>query len=149
MTAWGTLEEFSPLITGNLHVQPPRLIKLLQALLDAYHSWLQHEKFSDPFSASLRLDTLRLGGTPPPPMAAVMHRQAGGGDGGTASMEPDDDIVSDSEGDDDNNDEEDGAVDEDGLLHIMEVLELPRSTAIDLLVHHGGDVEAAIMSAFS
>lgn len=59
---------------------------------------------------------------------------------------------SDSEGDDDDSDGSSGSggsVDEDGLLRIMEILELPRSTAIDLLTHHDGDVEAAIMSAFS
>ena len=40
------------------------------------------------------------------------------------------------------------AVDEEGLLRVMEILELPRSVAIDLLVHHDWDVEAAIMSSF-
>ncbi len=38
------------------------------------------------------------------------------------------------------------AQDEELVLRLMEILELPRATAVELLVQHGGDVEAAIMA---
>ena len=41
---------------------------------------------------------------------------------------------------------EDGEDVEEAILHMMEVLELSRSTAYDMLQQHGGDWEAAIMS---
>ena len=36
-------------------------------------------------------------------------------------------------------------MDEEGVLRVMEILEVPRSIAIDMLLQHDGDVEAAIM----
>lgn len=37
-------------------------------------------------------------------------------------------------------------VDEEGVLRLMEILELPRGAAIGLLQNHDGDVQAAILS---
>jgi hypothetical protein len=34
------------------------------------------------------------------------------------------------------------------LLQVMEVLELPRGTALELLAEHGGDAQAVIMAVF-
>ena len=34
--------------------------------------------------------------------------------------------------------------DEESVLRLMEILALPRSTAIDLLLQHGGSVEEAV-----
>ncbi|KXZ41377.1 hypothetical protein GPECTOR_513g486 [Gonium pectorale] len=44
---------------------------------------------------------------------------------------------------------EEEAVDEGGVLQLMEVLELPRGAAIELLARHGGDVTAAVLSVMS
>jgi hypothetical protein len=38
------------------------------------------------------------------------------------------------------------AVDEESILRLVEILELPRSQAIEMLVQHSGDVEAAVMA---
>lgn len=40
-------------------------------------------------------------------------------------------------------------VDEEGVLQLMEILELPRSAAIELLQSHEGDVQAAVLSVMS
>ncbi len=40
-------------------------------------------------------------------------------------------------------------VDEEGILQLMEILELPRSAAIELLQSHEGDVQAAVLSVMS
>ncbi|KAG2436677.1 hypothetical protein HXX76_006205 [Chlamydomonas incerta] len=42
-----------------------------------------------------------------------------------------------------------GGVDEESVLQLMEILELPRGAAIDLLAQHEGDVQAAILSITS
>lgn len=39
-------------------------------------------------------------------------------------------------------------IDEDAVLRLMEIMELPRSAAIELLASYDGDVEAAINSMF-
>ncbi|KAG2497682.1 hypothetical protein HYH03_004419 [Edaphochlamys debaryana] len=39
-----------------------------------------------------------------------------------------------------------GGVDEEGVLRLMEILELPRGAAIELLSQHEGDVQAAVLS---
>lgn len=48
----------------------------------------------------------------------------------------------------DDEEEGDGSmeVDEDGVLRLMEILELQRGAAIELLQQHDNDVEAAVMS---
>lgn len=38
--------------------------------------------------------------------------------------------------------------DESAVLQVMEVLELPRAAALELLAEHGGDAQAVIMSVF-
>jgi hypothetical protein len=38
--------------------------------------------------------------------------------------------------------------DEAEILQVMEVLELPRATALELLLEQGGDAQAVIMHAF-
>jgi NACalpha-BTF3-like transcription factor len=38
------------------------------------------------------------------------------------------------------------SVDEDSILRLMEILELPRSQAIEMLAQHSGDVEEAVMA---
>ncbi|PNH00555.1 hypothetical protein TSOC_013616 [Tetrabaena socialis] len=42
-----------------------------------------------------------------------------------------------------------GGVDEEGVLQLMEVLELPRGAAIELLAEHEGDVQAAVLSVMA
>ncbi|GIL83884.1 hypothetical protein Vretifemale_12601 [Volvox reticuliferus] len=48
--------------------------------------------------------------------------------------------------DDDDNSGEGMEVDEEGVLRLMEILELPRGAAVELLLNHDGDVQAAILS---
>ncbi|GLI60065.1 hypothetical protein VaNZ11_001919 [Volvox africanus] len=62
--------------------------------------------------------------------------QGGGEGGGGGGMAPED---NDSGG-------EGMEVDEEGVLRLMEVLELPRGAAVELLQNHDGDVQTAILS---
>jgi hypothetical protein len=127
----------------------PVLLKLLQVLMGVHRAWLKQEKFLDPFESSLRLAALRQAIPVQLPPCVVLGSEGAVGEtspGGRVSVEPSllpslMGSASDSEGDEVDADEE-------GVLRIMEILELPRSAAIDLLAHHGGDVEVAIMSVF-
>ena len=65
---------------------------------------------------------------------------AGEGDGGGGG-----DHDSDEDDDDDDDDDDDGDVDEDAVLRVMEILEVPRGLAIELLAQHHGSVEDAVM----
>ncbi len=40
----------------------------------------------------------------------------------------------------------DGTVAEESVLRLIEVLEVPRHQAIDMLIQHEGDIEAAIVT---
>jgi hypothetical protein len=146
----------------HLGLRMPQLVRLLQALLGVHQAWLRQERWNtDPFKGLLRLSELRQAGgggvaratdgpSEGPSGAGAQQQPADGSpswvappDGGAGSEGHGGgggEMLSDSDGDD-------GGVDEESILRLMEILEVPRSTSIDLLFQHDGDVEAALMSA--
>ncbi|GAX79817.1 hypothetical protein CEUSTIGMA_g7257.t1 [Chlamydomonas eustigma] len=126
----------------------PMLMKLLQVLLGVHRAWLKQEKYTDPFQMHLRLAALRQPIHVHQPHSIVSSEGAEGhsSPGRVVSVAPS--LLPSLVGSASDSDNEEVEADEEGVLRIMEILELPRSAAIDLLLHHGGDVEVAIMSAF-
>lgn len=125
----------------HMGMHGPQLIRLLQVLLAVHRAWLRREKFNDPFQAALAIDALRDLNAAPVATAMTALTSAQQRNDAELTSLPDLSLAS--------SDEEDrqAAVDEERVLRVMEVLEIPRRTALDLLVHHDGDVEAAIMSS--
>ncbi len=120
--------------------------------MGVHRAWLKQEKFVDPFQSALRLDVLRQGGISGGAAAdgnvssSVSFRVSQVAqilDGRAAAAVAAADSGSDSEPDGLEN------PDEDSVLRLMEILELPRSVAIDLLQLHEGDLEAAVLNAFT
>ncbi|KAF8065521.1 STY13 [Scenedesmus sp. PABB004] len=147
---------------GALGLEPPRLVRLLHLLLAAHKGWFRLQRCADPFAAALGLDALLApdgggggGGAPSAAAAAAATPGAGGaaaspaaapaagGAGGAFGGYEDPDMLLGSE-------EEGGpALDEGAVLQVMEVLELPRGTALELLAEAGGDAQAELVAHVS
>eukprot|EP00775_Hariotina_reticulata_P012498 gene12498-12632_t len=163
------LSQLLPQLQVKLGVEPPTLARLLRVLLTCHKGWFRVQRCQDPFAAALQIDQLlqpESGGsgvsftllaqqftTPSgrPGAAAeagtvvepALPEAAGGGASAATAAgnrgSQDDMVVEEDEL---------GDFDESAVLQVMEVLELPRATALELLVDHGGDAQAVILAVF-
>lgn len=164
------LSQLLPLLQSKLGVEPPPLVKLLRVLLTGHKAWFRVQRCQDPFAAALGLSKLLQVDSP----AAAGEAPAAAADGaatgatttatrgGRAGDSPVDGAAAGSGGvalgglsggliDAEMLDTEDGEgldFDEAEVLQVMEVLELPRATALELLAEHGGDAQSVILQVF-
>lgn len=137
-------------LCSHLGLHAPRLVRLLGRLLAVQRQWTRREKFCDPFATALHLDALRAATQPVPEGGGGGGSGEGSGAGAGGNL-PDtlDGVMATSLGSGSGDEDEGGGMDveEEHILQLMEVLEVPRSAAIVLLMQHEGDIEAAVMSA--
>jgi Mrp family chromosome partitioning ATPase len=172
------LSQLLPLLQSKLGVEPPALVKLIKVLLTGHKGWFKVQRCQDPFAAALGLDRLLQAESAAAAgiadgivasavvaagvgSAGVAANAAAAAAGTGASREPNaaGGAVSDGEMQDQppglidadmtgSEDAEQLDFDEAEVLQVMEVLELPRATALELLAEQGGDAQAVITQAF-
>jgi hypothetical protein len=166
------LSQLLPLLQTKLGVEPPALVKLFRVLLTGHKGWFRVQRCQDPFASALGLDKLLQAESAAAgsaegaaaAAAAAASPAAGGGSnaasgaaagssGAAAAAALDADLQDQPPGlvDADMSGSEDAEqleFDEAEVLQVMEVLELPRATALELLAEQGGDAQAVIMHAF-
>ncbi len=121
---------------------------LLKELLAHHSTWFRLQRCRDPFAAELAIDRL----TPPLPSAATPAAAAKPPAAADAMHDSSDEELP-GVGEGDVAAAAGGGVavagglqlSEDDILRMMEILELPRSAAIQLLEQNEGNVEAAVM----
>jgi hypothetical protein len=137
-----------------LSLQGPQLMVLLRALLGVHRAWFRMQRCADPFASALGLDELRGDGERAAAGAAATARPGGvdngGGTGAAAAAAAGGSgagAAAAGGGGDDSDDSDGGGeeVDEGSIIRLMEILEIPRGLAIELLVQHHGNVEDAVM----
>ncbi|GBF92994.1 hypothetical protein Rsub_05830 [Raphidocelis subcapitata] len=159
-------------LADALGLQGPRLVALLRGLLAVHKSWFRMQRCSDPFASALGLARLRAdadraaatAGPSPvdgaPGGAGSGGAGGGGGGGGPAAARAQAAAAAAAAGGaaaaaalgmpglaPETGSEDDGGddLDEASVLRLMEVLEIPRGLAIELLIQHRGSVEDAVM----
>lgn len=161
------LSQLLPLLQSKLGVEPPALVKLFRVLLTAHKGWFRVQRCQDPFAAAMGLHKLlqadsaaaaagsAADGTAAAALASpgAAANAAAAGLAAVAGADDDSDLQdqppelhdADMSG---SEDAEGLEFDEAEVLQVMEVLELPRATALELLAEQGGDAQAVILAAF-
>eukprot|EP00803_Ostreobium_quekettii_P007556 evm.model.scf_591.4 EVM.evm.TU.scf_591.4 scf_591:45206-50620(+) len=148
----------------SLGLPGPALARLLKALLLAHLRWFRKQRCQDVFQKLLAIDVLRQCESTPVPAPCGTATLLSQEDGGAARPEveegrtegshdeppPLEAEIEDSLGSDWGGEDSDmDSMDEDGIVQVMEVLALPRTAAIDLLMQHDGNAEAAILNVLN
>ena len=150
------------LLQEGLGVQEPRLLVLIRELMGVHKAWLKSQRCADPFGNVLGLDQLKVEGLKFMGGGGGPKGVSGGGRGevegaGALPLDLLEMLVTDREeeaggqrwgGEEDEAEDEDGAFDEGAILQVMEIVEVPRSTAMELLAQHGGSAERVINELF-
>lgn len=149
-------------LRASLGLPQPRLVDLMQMLLEAHQAWYHMQRCKDHFEALLSIDKLKKGSPPaavpphPPRRAPVLHPGAGDR---VASGHADDVQMADAAGNISSEHESDEAdhamseseevvLDDDTIRLTMEFTGLPRHQVIDLLLHNDGDPNAVMAQLF-
>jgi hypothetical protein len=141
------------------------LLVLVRELLGVHKAWLKSQRCADPFSKVLGLDKLKVEGlgfmagshgvgARVPSTENGVGGRGGGEVDGALSLDLLEMLVADQEEDPGGerwSGEEEGeeeVFDEGAILQVMEIVEVPRSTAMELLAQHGGSAERVINEMF-
>lgn len=152
-------------LRAKLGLPQPRLLELMQMLMEAHQAWYQMQRCKDRFEGLLKIDQLRAGSTPatlpPDPPRLTTGRMSTGGRASRNPVPAADVLMADAAGNISSEHDSEGAHSDDAMsepeevelteqtiITTMEFTGLPRHQVIDLLLHNEGDPTAVMAQLF-
>ncbi|DBA87458.1 hypothetical protein WJX77_001718 [Trebouxia sp. C0004] len=152
-------------LRAKLGLPQPRLLELMQMLMEAHQAWYQMQRCKDRFEGLLRIDQLKAGSPPatlpPDPPRLTTGRMSTGGRASRNPVAAADVVMADAAGNISSEHDSEGAHSDDAMsepeevelteqtiITTMEFTGLPRHQVIDLLLHNEGDPSAVMAQLF-
>ncbi|DBB18106.1 TPA: hypothetical protein ACH3X3_003084 [Trebouxia sp. C0006] len=152
-------------LRAKLGLPQPRLLELMQMLMEAHQAWYHMQRCKDRFEGLLKIDQLRAGSTPatlpPDPPRLTTGRMSTGGRASRNPVPAADVVMADAAGNISSEHDSEGAHSDDAMsepeevelteqtiITTMEFTGLPRHQVIDLLLHNEGDPTAVMAQLF-